>query len=57
MTHIKLNYENYQYKPIIGHQKLPVEDILYDERQLLGMDDKDIDKVEDLLLAQLTKGL
>ncbi|WP_328222709.1 phage virion morphogenesis protein [Aeromonas caviae] len=33
------------------------QDIRYPERRLLGMDDKDIDKVEDLLLAQLTKGL
>ncbi|KLV38646.1 phage virion morphogenesis protein [Aeromonas caviae] len=33
------------------------QDIQYPERPLLGMDAKDIDKVEDLLLAQLTKGL
>ncbi len=33
------------------------QDIKYPERPLLGMDAKDIDKVEDLLLAQLTKGL
>ncbi|WP_323894399.1 phage virion morphogenesis protein [Aeromonas veronii] len=33
------------------------QDIQYPERTLLGMDAKDIDKVEDLLLTQLTKGL
>lgn len=33
------------------------QDIQYPERSLLGMDAKDIDKVEDLLLTQLTKGL
>ncbi|QYH27433.1 phage virion morphogenesis protein [Aeromonas salmonicida] len=33
------------------------QDIQYPERPLLGMDAKDIDKVEDLLLTQLTKGL
>ncbi|MGL5815337.1 MAG: phage virion morphogenesis protein [Aeromonas sp.] len=33
------------------------QDIQYPERPLLGMDAKDIDKVEDLLLVQLTKGL
>lgn len=33
------------------------QDIQYPERPLLGMDAKDIDKVEDLLLTHLTKGL
>ena len=33
------------------------QDIQYPARRLLGMDAKDIDKVEDQLLAQLTKGL
>ena len=33
------------------------QDIQYPERPLLGMDAKDIDKVEGLLLAQLTKEL
>ena len=33
------------------------QDIQYPERHLLGMDAKDIDKVEDMLLSQLTKGL
>jgi phage virion morphogenesis protein len=33
------------------------QDIQYPERPLLGMDAKDVDKIEDLLLTQLTKGL
>ncbi|WP_447835274.1 phage virion morphogenesis protein [Aeromonas salmonicida] len=33
------------------------QDIQYPERPLLGMDAKDVDKIEDLLLTHLTKGL
>ncbi|MFK0666572.1 phage virion morphogenesis protein [Aeromonas salmonicida] len=33
------------------------QDIQYPERPLLGIDAKDVDKIEDLLLTHLTKGL